>query len=380
MNISYWEKTSFFGDYDYTIVGSGIVGLFASLRLKEKEPDAKICILERGMLPSGASTKNAGFACFGSLSELIEQLKKGSESELVELVAKRWLGLEKLIRLLGKDAIDFQNHGGYELFTEEQSELYKECTNRMNYFNQLFKNLITPFDSTPIYSLCDEKINVFGFKKTEHLIFNAFEGQIDTGKMMKTLLKKVLASEINILNNVSVTDLKNEGSSVHIITPQFRLKAKKVLIATNAFAKQLFPHLDLVPGRGQVLITKPIKKLSVKGTFHLDRGYFYFRNIHDRILLGGGRNLNYKEEETFEFGETELVQKKLAQVLREIILPNTPHEIDFTWSGIMGFGTELCPIIQSVEKNIFCGVRCNGMGVAMGSLIGEELADLAMNS
>ena len=59
-----------------------------------------------------------------------------------------------------------------------------------------------------------------------------------------------------------------------------------------------------------MLITKPIKNLHIKGTFHLDKGYYYFRNIDDRILFGGGRNLDFKTEETTEFGQTEITQNK----------------------------------------------------------------------
>ena len=75
MNLSYWEIKNWFTNVDYTIVGSGIVGLHTALRLRERFPESKILILEKGMLPQGASTKNAGFACFGSISEIVEDLK-----------------------------------------------------------------------------------------------------------------------------------------------------------------------------------------------------------------------------------------------------------------------------------------------------------------
>jgi glycine/D-amino acid oxidase-like deaminating enzyme len=66
MNLSYWERTSFLQNYDYTIVGAGIVGLFAAIEIKKKNARAKVLVIERSALPDGASTKNAGFACFGS--------------------------------------------------------------------------------------------------------------------------------------------------------------------------------------------------------------------------------------------------------------------------------------------------------------------------
>ena len=84
MNLSYWEIKNWLTNIDYTIVGSGIVGLNCALQLKQRFPDAKILILEKGMLPQGASTKNAGFACFGSLSEIIDDLNHHSEIEVLD--------------------------------------------------------------------------------------------------------------------------------------------------------------------------------------------------------------------------------------------------------------------------------------------------------
>ena len=101
MNLSYWEKESFFRNIDVAIIGSGIVGLSAAIRLKELSPKLEIMILERGSLPIGASTRNAGFACFGSLSEMIDDLNFHSEEEVFQLVEKRWKGLQLLRKNLG---------------------------------------------------------------------------------------------------------------------------------------------------------------------------------------------------------------------------------------------------------------------------------------
>jgi glycine/D-amino acid oxidase-like deaminating enzyme len=161
-------------------------------------------------------------------------------------------------------------------------------------------------------------------------------------------------------------------------TTQGAFKAGKVILATNAFASQLYPELDVVPGRGQVLVTKPIDGLKLKGTYHFNEGYYYFRNIDNRVLFGGGRNLNYKAEETWEFGHTDEVKEKLLSYLAEVILPDQKTEIDYWWSGIMGFGEQLSPIVKAILPHVFCAVRCNGMGVAMGSLVGEEVAELVL--
>ena len=148
-----------------------------------------------------------------------------------------------------------------------------------------------------------------------------------------------------------------------------------MFFATNGFAEKITNN-QVKPARAQVLITEPIPNLDIKGTFHLDKGYYYFRNIDDRILLGGGRNLDFEGETTTEFGETELIQNHLEKLLKEVILPDTDFKIAHRWSGIMGMGSSKKPIVEPLSENVFCGVRLGGMGVAIGSLIGKELADL----
>ena len=192
---------------------------------------------------------------------------------------------------------------------------------------------------------------------------------------MEALLQKVLQNDIKILNGITVNSFSDDTDSVKISTDNFELSTKKLCIATNGFASKL--NIDSVkPARAQVLITKPIQDLHIKGTFHLDQGYYYFRNIDDRILFGGGRNLDFNGEETSEFGETELIQNELENILKTTILPETEFEIDHRWSGIMGVGSQKNAIVEQLSNHVYCGVRLGGMGVAIGSSVGKDLADL----
>jgi len=369
MNLSYWELKNWFANVDYTVVGSGIVGLHCALHLRERFPKSKILVLEKGLLPHGASTKNAGFACFGSISEIIEDLKTHSEEEVIQLIQKRWNGLQLLRKRLGDTAIDFKPYGGYELFLKDHESSYNECLQKLPFINELLK----PLFKNDVFA---KEMDRFAFQGIyEYLIFNPFEAQIDTGNMMQALLKEAIKNDILILNQVTVTSFVDKKECVEIALGEFSFDSKKVLFATNGFAGQLTNNA-VKPARAQVLITEPIKNLDIKGTFHLDKGYYYFRNIEDRILLGGGRNLDFEGETTTEFGQTDLIQNKLEQLLKEVILPNTDYKIEHRWSGIMGLGSSKNPIVEQLSENVFCGVRLGGMGVAIGSLIGQELADL----
>ena len=367
MNYSYWEQKEWFTNIDFTIVGSGIVGLNCALELKKRYPIAKVLILEKGMLPQGASTKNAGFACFGSLSEIIDDLNSHTEQEVFNLVDKRWKGLQLLRKNLGDKNIGFQQNKGFELCDSET--FFNECIAQKENINQLLK----PIFKNDVFSISE---NTFGFKKVhKKYIVNNFEGQIDTGKMASKLIFKAQKLGVRILNNISVEKFEENNNNIHIKTNRLDFYTKKICIATNGFASDILKE-NVQPARAQVLITKPIKNLHIKGTFHLDKGYYYFRNIDDRILFGGGRNLDFEGEETSKFGQTEVIQNQLEKILKETILPNTNFEIEHRWSGIMGVGKQKNAIVKQVSNNVFCGVRLGGMGIAIGSLVGKELADL----
>lgn len=369
MSFSYWEQKTWFSDIDFTVIGSGITGLNCALSLRERFPKAKIIILERGLLPNGASTKNAGFACVGSISEILDDLKSHTENEVLQLVEQRKNGLELLRKNLGDQNIGYKNYGGYEVFSKKVSVLYEACFQQMETINHLLKPLFGE-------AVFKETTTQFGFQQVyPKLIFNKFEGQIDTGKMMAALLKKTQSEGIFILNQITVRKFTEAGGQVEIFCDQCSFKTKKLLLATNGFSKELGIE-NVKPARAQVLITKPINNLKIKGTFHLEEGYYYFRNIDNRILLGGGRNLDFKGEETTKMEETEPIQNELKRILKETILPKTAHEIDFAWSGIMGVGTKKEPIVKQLSENVFCGVRLGGMGIAIGSFVGKELADL----
>jgi len=372
---SYWERTAFIDNADVIIIGSGLVGLSAALHIKKEQPALKVLVLERGFLPTGASTKNAGFACFGTVSEQLAGLQQSTDDEVARMVNYKWRGLQRLRQNLGDANIDFYQNGGYELFMTDEANYADEVIEQIPYINKLLKKAI---GETDIYAVANAKIADFGFKGVSRMIYNPFEGQINTGKMMRTLLQRVYEAGILVLNSCAVTKVDKQGDSIHLSTSQGNFKTGKLILATNAFASQLFPGLKVVPGRGQVLVTKPISGLKLKGTYHFDEGYYYFRNIDNRVLFGGGRNLDFDSEATWEFGHTETVKQQLYTYLNDVILSGQDFEIDYWWSGIMGFGEDITPIVKEIEPGIFCAVRCNGMGVAMGSLVGEEVAQLAL--
>jgi glycine/D-amino acid oxidase-like deaminating enzyme len=211
------------------------------------------------------------------------------------------------------------------------------------------------------------------------MVENRFEGYLHSGKLVQALLQTVQGMGVQVFPGVEIKGFEKDRDNVILTTNHsFSFTTRQLLVCTNAFAKELLPEADIVPARGQVLLTSPLKNLPWNGTFHFDEGYYYFRNLCKRVLLGGARNKDFEGERTAQFGTTEIIQNELEHFLSTIILPNYPEQysIEHRWSGIMAMGSEKSPIVREVQPNIFCAVRMSGMGVALAPVIGQQVAKL----
>ncbi len=369
---SYWENKHFWGDATHVIAGSGITGLTSAIYLAKANPKAKILVLERGILPSGASTRNAGFACFGSASEILDDLKYRSENDVFGLIEKRYKGLGMLRSLLGDAMLGYSHSGGYEVFLESETDLYENCLGSLSYLNAELVNAI----GKQAYWDAENKIEATGFAGVQHMIVNQEEGMLDTGLMMRNLMALAQSLGVLILTGVEISSFTEANDKVHISTSFGDLTSKALLIATNGFARKLLPNLDVEPCRAQVLITEPINDLKLNGCYHHDRGYNYFRNVDGRVLLGGGRHTDLDAENTLDQNTTKGIQNYLEDLLRDVILPGVKFVIAQRWSGTMGMGKSKDVILKHLTPRVACAVRFGGMGVALGSYIGHEAASM----
>lgn len=364
---SIWELETFYRKRDIIIVGAGFTGLWSAISIKEKYPDKSILVVEKNAIPMGASSRNAGFACFGSLTEIIADSEKIGWEKTLNLVKMRFEGLRKIQHYFKAEEIDFELCGGFELIEND------DFLSKMDDVNEKLKP-ITGIEKT--YRINQQKLEEFGLKNSGYLIENPLEGSLHSGKLLMQLLKKCQDLGVEFLFGTDVKNISETDNEIVVETENTAIKAEKIVICTNAFTNSLLPNLEIIPARGQILLTEPIENLKLKGTFHYDKGFYYFRNVGNQILLGGARNKAFQEEETTELQTTEFLQNHLENFLKEIVLPNQDFKISRRWSGIMAMGAEKSPIVKQLSPRKFCAVRLSGMGVALAPKIGEIVAEM----
>lgn len=360
---SFWESELYERTYDLVVIGAGLTGQSTAHFFKKKHPDASVLVLDRGFFPIGASTRNAGFACFGSVTEHMADMKIEEESNIIDRIRRRFNGLKLLRTTLGDENIAYREPGAYEIFTDEK--IYEEALDHLDICNRWLKE-----------AAGKEEV----YKKTEHNGFPAIsidhEGCLHPGKMMNTLYQKNVALGIEFRWRSQVKHLDTEHSRL-VLDEGIEFHANKIIVATNSFTSKIIDNIDIKPGRGFVFVTKPISDLKWQGTYHYDAGYYYFRGVgENRMLLGGARSLDIDVETTTEFGTNHKIKNHLLKFANDVLRLPKGWEIETEWSGIMGFTSTKSPILRKISDSTVVVAGLSGMGVALGMQLGREAADM----
>ncbi len=371
--LSIWQKQTFSSSTDIIIVGAGLTGLLSAIRLKEQNSHLSIRILEKGLIPSGASIKNAGFACFGSVSEILDDIQNEGEDKAYTRVVERYRGLQMLFDTVDPKSVDLERHGGVEIFTESEQEILGQSLDHLVDLNSALKTELgfKPFSVGK---------NNYGLKALDKVIHIQEESTLHSGKLIQQLLLKARHLGIEVHFGVEVLSLEQSGEGWAVQSHSGALKSSRVLLATNGFTPQLLPSQSIIPARGQIVMTSKIPGLNLMGSFHLHQGYFYFREYEGAVLLGGGRHLDRSNENTTDQNTSNLIQQALEKILREVILPGKEFEIEHRWAGTMAFGpkNEKDAIVEEPAKNLFVAARLGGMGVAMSSHVAKMASSLIL--
>jgi len=373
---SYWNSVQT-DKNDIVIIGAGFTGLRCAIRLKEERPNWQILVLDKLPIGAAASSRNAGFACFGSPTELIDDLRLNSRPEVVQTLQKRYSGIQKLKKEIEEFKLNLHQDGGYEVFsTDDRTNLgnLEEILRETN-------------------SLCEEagigkevytarSVKSFHTNFSDEAFYNAIEYNFNPSDLHNVLESKARNIGVTILRGITVFQIqKSIGYQLHSTFGE--INTQRVVLCNNGGIQEAM-NLGIDPGRGQILLTEEIEGLRLKGNFHAAQGYYYFRNVGNRILLGGGRHLFKQNEQTLLLQTSQEVQQHLIHYLKSNILVHEKYQnvrIDNMWAGTMAFRNDgaKSPKCGKSEEGIFYCAGFGGMGVALSATYSSYLAELILN-
>ncbi|MBU6323967.1 MAG: FAD-binding oxidoreductase [Bacteroidetes bacterium] len=371
--LSWWESR-YWQKVDVVVVGAGIVGLLSALRIREQKPHYRIVVTDRDPLALGASSRNAGFACFGSITELQEDIEDKGREAALDLAVRRFEGFQALRALCGDEAIGLNLCGSREVFLTSEEKKYREA---LEWLPELNKDLASTTGTPETFRKADTRR--LGMNVLSDSLVNCCEGILETDMLLRRLRNLAAEQGIELYGGFDIEYHERDGKGLRIRSGRHEIETGLLLYCTNAFTPGFFPELPIVPARGQVFVSTPLSRPLPNEAFFYDRGYTYFRPLSgNRLLMGGFRNLDFHTEETYAMHTGGAVWEALLRFTSEVVLPAQEWKVDFAWAGTMAMGDERSPIVRSPESGVVVCARMSGMGVALSAKVSVEATELLM--
>ena len=340
---------------DVLIVGAGFMGRWLAYFLGKLKQPPRTLVIERDRFSYGASSRNAGFLTCGQISEMLADAATAGEAAVIETALARLRGME----IVRREFPDFDIAPCGSTDYDEVTDAGRALAAKLN-----------AAIGREVYS---ERAARLG-NDVRPAIFNAADGALHPVKLLRLLQGRAGGAGFEF----GVTALHLGDGQAVLESPggKFEVKYGRAMICTNAFAADFDTSSDVMPGRGQVLVTSKVHTRTDQTLGYMHKGYDYFRFVDGRLLIGGGRHQFATENGTQELTPTAEVAAYL-RAQAALVIGHDDWQVEHHWAGIMGFkgGGHLGGNPRKrldAHTEIIAGF--GGMGVALAPVYAEQIA------
>jgi gamma-glutamylputrescine oxidase len=354
------------------IVGAGIVGLSAAYWLTRA--GRRPLVVDADGIASHASGRNAGYLMTGTAepyTRLVQEIGEASAFRLWELSSENRELLRGELLDAGKIDCEFTPEGGWIAAMADDPE--QESALRQS------GELLAARGLELEWREASEVRKASGSDRLGGALFLPRDGGLDPARLCRGIARLVIQAGGQVRTGVRVRRLEPEAGRVRIVTDGGHLLAGRVVLALNAYAPALLPHLfgEIRPVRGQIFATAPGAR-DLPGVWYVNDGYEYLRQLPDgTLILGGCRRVARETEVGYEEAPTARVQGALEGFLREAFPRFADRPIRHRWAGIMAFTPDGLPRTGEVPgtPGATYAAGFNGHGMSLGFATGKWLAE-----
>jgi len=355
-------------EVEVAVVGGGIVGLSTAYWLGRA--GKRVAVLEAGGLACRASGRNAGFLMTGTpepYAELAGAIGEGAARRLWEVSAENRELLRSELLDAGRIDCDFRPEGSWIAAVAgdaRQEEGLRASAERLAALG---------FDLE--WREAAEVRRASGSDRLGGAIFQPRDGGLQPVRLCRGLAR---LSGAQVRTGFAVRELAPAGDRVRLAGEAGAILAGRVVLAVNAYAGALLPHLASAvrPMRGQMLATAPGAR-DLPGVWYINEGYEYVRQLGDgTVVLGGCRWAARDVEVGTAETPTATVQGALERFLADAFPRFAGRPVRQRWAGTMAFTDDGLPRIGEVPgiPAALYAAGFNGHGMSLGFATGRYLA------
>ena len=394
-------------DVDVVVIGGGVTGVTGALFLAEG--GARVAVVERREIASGASGRNGGFMLAGTheyYAEAVEELTDLYGPDGRRLAREAWtIALENhdlMAGLMKKYDLqcDYYRHGSYVIAMKRPDRgSHGDPLERIVQSYHLLQE-----DGFDVAYLGEEEL--YEIKRSPLLagaLRNGFDGELHPVKYVRGLAAAARGLGVMFFENTPVSGVERKDRGLRVRTPGGKIRTQHVLLGMNAYTPQLDARYErrIIPHRGQVFTTEPISERLFNGVFYANDGWDFWRQLHDgpgeggRLLFGGSRNHHIRAERGFHFlrrrsrpdqpfrtyrGYKERPTRAVQRTNDRAFNGAFPHLANLgrshRWGGVMGFSYDSSPFVGETETpGVHIVAGFTGRGNAYATVAARMLSD-----
>jgi glycine/D-amino acid oxidase-like deaminating enzyme len=357
-------------DTDIAIIGGGFTGLTAALHLAQR--GHSVTVLEAGEPGMGASGVNAGFVVpnFAKADPAAVRVRLGRQKadRLLRMIGA---GAERVFETIRNQGIDCAAEQTGWMHVAHSPDTLPMLAQRVADWNELGR---------PLKLLSAEEAHARTAARHCHgALFDPSGGMLNPLSYARGLSIAAIRAGVTLHGNAPVTARHREGAGWVLSGPGFQVKARLVLLCTNAYRTGVARELGkfTVPLRVYQIATAPLSadeaaRLSPARIPFADTraNLFTARLTHDNRLISGGMAvLPFRAQHR-------LAGRIATRLASEFGLSHTP-EIASIWQGTAAMTLDFLPHLYNLGPGFWGGIGCNGRGIALTAMLGEVMADLA---
>lgn len=357
---------------DYLIVGTGLTGMSAGLRLAEA--GRGVTLIDAGEIAGGASSMNGGMVS--------PDIKAGVDTVHAihgpRVAAEMWASSVRSVELIKdldkRPTMNALIHEGGMAALGRGNKQLRGFTRDVAWYRERFAVEWEVLDARRIHE-------VVGGSYFDVAMYEPEGIGVHPARLSFDLAAEVRRVGAVLVDHCEAIGMEKSRGGLRVSTDRGVITAGDVILATNGYTTRA-PSKELarlvVPIGSYIIATEMLSRQRAESifpggamTYTKKRLLNYMRRTpDDRILIGGRRNLH-----------TNLDLEESAADLRQSLTTYWPElddiEITHVWGGQLGVSFDLIPHIGHIE-GAWYAMGYGGHGVGLSVQLGYELAGMLL--